>query len=62
MVHEFTIILDHALLLFKVISLENWDLIIICNLLACPNWAKKEVTWIRAKFQSKIYKYNVVDP
>lgn len=41
MVHEFTIILDYALLLFKIISLENWDLIVIYNFLACTDWAKK---------------------
>lgn len=43
MVHEFTIILDYALLLFKIISLENW-LIVICNFLACSDWAKKGST------------------
>jgi hypothetical protein len=57
MVHEVTIILDYALLLSKVISLENWDLIVIWNLLACPDLAK-EVIWIKARFQSRIYKCN----
>ena len=41
MVQEFGINLEYALLLFKIISLENWDLIVICNFLACPDWAKK---------------------
>lgn len=62
MVHECTIILDYALLLFKFISLENWDLIVICNFLACSDWAKKEAIWIRARFQSKIYRCKVLDP
>lgn len=62
MVQEFAINLEYALLLFKIISLENWDLIVICNFLACPDWAKKETLWIKARFQSKIYKCKVLDP
>lgn len=63
MVHEFTIILDYALLLFKIISLENWDLIVICNFLACPDWAKEEALWImaRAKFTNAMGLIHKVD-
>lgn len=63
MVHEFPIILDYALLLFKIISLENCDLIVICNFLACPDWAKKEAVWImvRTKFTNVMGLIHKVD-
>lgn len=49
MVYEFIIILDYVLWFFKIISLENLDLIVICNFLLCFGWVKKEVIWKRVR-------------